>query len=146
MTAGRGIRTAISDAFQLPFPDDSFDSVVSLRFAFHYQELSPLLRELRRVVRPGGAIVFDTYNWSPRALIPLGASRWGGVVHLHQRREVARVGAGLGLHLAELQPCFLFSPYLYRLAPLPLARAFERLEDLVPRSMLCRAFWKFLAG
>jgi SAM-dependent methyltransferase len=144
MSAGRGVPTVVGDAFSLPFAAGSFDAVVSLRFAFHYAPLDPLLREMRRVARPGAALVFDTYSWSPRALVPLGASRWGGVVHLHQRHEVARVGAGLGLRLEGMERCFLFSPYLYRLAPLPLERAFESLERRVPPALLCRAFWKFV--
>jgi SAM-dependent methyltransferase len=144
MTAGRGVPTVISDAFNLPFPDATFDAVVSLRFAFHYAELEPLLREMRRVARPGATLVFDTYSWSPRALLPLGASRWGGLVKLHPRREVARVGASLGLRLVHDERCFLFSPYLYRLVPLPLERAFEGLERHVPPAWLCRVFWKLL--
>jgi SAM-dependent methyltransferase len=144
MSAGRGVRTAVGDAFALPFAPGTFDAVVALRFAFHYAELDPLLREMRRVARDGGTLVFDTYSWSPRALVPLGAARWGGLVHLHPRREVARVGAGLGLRLERSGRCFLFSPYLYRLAPLPLERAFEALERHVPPSLLCRAFWKFV--
>ncbi len=145
MAAGRGVRTVVGDGFALPFARGSFDAVISLRFAFHYAELDPLLREMRRVARPGAALVFDTYSWSPRALVPLGARRWGGVVHLHPRHEVMRVGAALGLRLDRAEPCFLFSPYLYRLAPLRLVRIFEALERYVPSSLLCRVFWKFIA-
>jgi SAM-dependent methyltransferase len=144
MAAGRGVPTVVGDGFALPFAGGSFDAVVSLRFAFHYAELAPLLREMRRVARPGAALVFDTYTWSPRALIPLGAQRWGGLVHLHPRHEVARVGAALGLRLNRAESCFLFSPYVYRLAPLPLERAFEAIERHVPQSLLCRVFWKFI--
>ncbi len=141
IAAGRGVRTVVGDGFSLPFAGGSFDAVVSLRFAFHYAELDPLLREMRRVARPGASLVFDTYSWSPRALVPLGARRWGGRVHLHPYHDVARVGAALGLRLDRAERCFLFSPYLYRLAPLPLERAFEALERHVPASLLCRVFW-----
>jgi SAM-dependent methyltransferase len=144
ITAGRGIRTVVGDAFTLPFAAGSFDSVVALRFAFHYAALDPLLREMRRVARPGAAVVFDTYSWSPRALLPLGATRWGGLVHLHPRHEVARIGAALDLRLERAERCFLFSPYLYRLVPLALERAFEAFERHVPASLLCRTFWRFV--
>ena len=49
---------------------------------------------------------------------------------------------GQGLQIQEMRPCFLFSPYLYRLAPLPVERALEGLEGIVPSSWLCRVFWK----
>jgi hypothetical protein len=54
------------------------------------------------------------------------------------------VGAALGLRLNRAESCFLFSPYVYRLAPLPLERAFEAIERHVPQSLLCRVFWKFV--
>jgi len=136
-----GVPAAVGDAFSTPFADGAFDAVVSLRFAFHYSELTPLLEEMRRVVRPGGGVVFDTYSWSPRSAIPLGARAWGGRVQLHPRAEVARAAARAGLRITRIEPCFLFSPYLYRLAPLPIERAFERLETHVPSSWLCRVFW-----
>ncbi len=136
-----GVPAAVGDAFSTPFRDDLFDGVVSLRFAFHYEELAPLLKEMRRVTRPGGTLVFDTYSWSPRAAVPLGARAWGSKVQVHTRAAVAREAARAGLRITRIEPCFLFSPYLYRLAPLTLERAFERLERHVPRAWLCRVFW-----
>jgi SAM-dependent methyltransferase len=136
-----GVPAAVGDAFATPFADEAFDSVVSLRFAFHYQELAPLLNEMRRLTRRGGTVVFDTYSWSPRAAVPLGQRAWGGRVHLHSRAEVAREAARASLRITRIEPCFLFSPYLYRLAPLRLERAFERLERHVPNAWLCRVFW-----
>lgn len=140
--AAPGIPPVIGDAFAAPFAAGSFDAVVSLRFAFHYAELAPLLCEMRRLAVPGAALVFDTYAWSPRSAVPIGARRWGGVVHLHGRREVERVAARQRLRVDRVYPCFLFSPYLYRLAPLPIERFFETLERHVPSSLLCRVFWK----
>jgi SAM-dependent methyltransferase len=139
-----GVAAALGDAFATPFGDGAFDALVSLRFAFHYDELRPLLAEMRRVTRPGGTVVFDTYSWTPRAAVPLGNRAWGGRVHLHARTEVAREAAHAGLRIVRIEPCFLFSPYLYRLAPLAVERAFERLEHHVPSSWLCRVFWGLL--
>lgn len=136
-----GVPAVVGDAFTTPFRDQTFDGVVSLRFAFHYEELAPLLAEMRRVAHPSGTLVFDTYSWSPRATVPLWARAWGSKVHVHTRAEVAREAARAGLRITRIEPCFLFSPYLYRLAPLPLERAFERLERHVPRAWLCRVFW-----
>jgi SAM-dependent methyltransferase len=141
-TAAIGIPTVVGDAFSTPFVSHAFDSVVALRFAFHWADLSPLLREMGRVVRSGAPVVFDTYTWSPRAAIALGQRRWGGRVYPHGRREVEAIASVLQLRVAQSSPCFLFSPYLYRLAPLPLERAFESLERHLPSSWLCRIFWK----
>jgi hypothetical protein len=66
-------------------------------------------------------------------------------VYPHSRREVLAVARSVGLRVTERRACFLFSPYLYRLAPLPLERAFESLERHVPDSWLCRVFWRMTA-
>jgi SAM-dependent methyltransferase len=47
----------------LPFPERSFDAVVSNAFLHHLHDPSPFWRELARVLRPGGAIhVMDLFR------------------------------------------------------------------------------------
>jgi ubiquinone/menaquinone biosynthesis C-methylase UbiE len=128
-----------SDAFALPLADGAFDAVAALRLLFHFPDATPLLREMARVVRPGGGLVFDTYRWSPRALVPFGREEWGERVFVHRIEPVA---ARLGLHVAEARDCFLFSPYLYRLLPLPLVRLLGRIEPDVPPRWRARTFWR----
>jgi hypothetical protein len=55
---------------------------------------------------------------------------------------VQRSADAAGLHVAVCQPCFLFSPFLYRLAPLWLVQWLERLEQRLPSHWRARAFWK----
>lgn len=143
--AATGAPTVIADAFATPWKGQFFEAVVSLRFAFHFRHLHPLLKEMQRLTCPGGTLVFDTYTWSPRAAWALGTRRWGGRVYLHSRQEVARVADEFGLHVERFEPCFLFSPYVYRLLPLPVERAVEALERYVPASWLCRIFWQLKA-
>jgi ubiquinone/menaquinone biosynthesis C-methylase UbiE len=45
------------DVERLPFPDASFDLVTSRYSAHHYPHPSAALREFRRVLRPGGAVL-----------------------------------------------------------------------------------------
>ena len=142
-TAASGAATVVGDAFRAPFKDGAFEAVACMRFAFHCPDLDPLLSEMVRLVAPGGSIAFDTYSWSPRAKVAIGSQLWGSQVFVHSRREVAAAATHRGLRLERAQPCFLFSPYLYRLAPRPLERAFEALEPHVPSSWLCRTFWLF---
>ncbi len=47
----------VADAQKLPFPDRSFDVVMSSLVLHHVQDFSKALREMARVLRPGGIIV-----------------------------------------------------------------------------------------
>jgi SAM-dependent methyltransferase len=130
------------DAYALPIADRAFDAVVALRLLFHYRDPEQLLREMRRIVRHGGTLVFDTYRWTPRSLLPLESARWGGKVFVHRDRALGRLAADAGLRVAATMDCFLFSPYAYRLLPVELVRALERVEARVPGRLRARTFWK----
>ena len=60
LAAARGILNVdwrVGSAYELPFPDAAFD-VATCRFAFHHlEDPACALREMIRVVRPGGSIV-----------------------------------------------------------------------------------------
>ncbi|MBI4493526.1 MAG: class I SAM-dependent methyltransferase [Chloroflexi bacterium] len=133
---------ARGDAFALPFSDSVFDAVVALRLAFHFADLQALLAEVARVLAPGGSLVFDTYRWSPRALLALGRQHWGERVYAHADHDVVRALGRLDLAASARQRCFLFSPYLYRRLPLRAVEALERLEPRAPAWALARTFWR----
>lgn len=67
-----------ADAAQLPFADDSFDVVFCHQVVHHVADPQAVLREFRRVTKPGGLIAvrdadFDSMTWFPRNP---GLSRW----------------------------------------------------------------------
>jgi ubiquinone/menaquinone biosynthesis C-methylase UbiE len=54
----------VNNAFELPFPDHSFDIVTSARFLhlFSKNEQQKLISEMARVVKPDGVLIIDFYN------------------------------------------------------------------------------------
>ena len=52
----------LGDALALPWPDASFDAAVCVRVLHHFDDPGPLITELGRVVRPGGALVLEFAN------------------------------------------------------------------------------------
>jgi len=135
-------RLALGDAFTLPFASGSFDAVVALRLLFHFSDPEPILRELARVTCPGGAVVFETSNWSPRARLALDAAHWGPPVFVHRREHVERLLRRVGLHPQRTVDAFLLSPVLSRLLPARGAAALEWLESRLPPSWRCRSYWQ----
>jgi methionine biosynthesis protein MetW len=68
----------IRDAAHLPFADGSFDAVVLLEVIEHVFEPEPAVREIRRVLKPGGAFLVSTPNvayWRRRLDLAL-LGRW----------------------------------------------------------------------
>jgi SAM-dependent methyltransferase len=50
------------DAYQLPFPDASFDAVVCVRVLHYFEDPRPAILEFARVLRPGGVLVVEYAN------------------------------------------------------------------------------------
>ena len=50
------------DAQDIPFPDGSFDAVIANMMLYHVPDISKALREIRRVLRPGGTFYAATYG------------------------------------------------------------------------------------
>ena len=134
---------------RLPFGDDHFDAVVSTGVLGYVDDLEVALRELTRVLRPGGRLVFSVGNglaplrvWRERVVLPTARSlkRHAPVgrpaPYVHRRSPMpSRIEAiltGLGLDLEELHyliPALLPDPldHLFPRAALRLSRAADRL-------------------
>lgn len=73
---GLDARLLVADAEALPFDDASFDLVYSYGVLHHTPDTQQALREIRRVLRPGGEARVMLY--SRRSWVALGAwLRWG---------------------------------------------------------------------
>lgn len=73
LSTGRMITNArfeIADAYLLPFPDGSFDAVFAHAVLWHLRELVQALRQMRRVLRPGGIAGIRECDWGGRIHSP----------------------------------------------------------------------------
>jgi ubiquinone/menaquinone biosynthesis C-methylase UbiE len=129
-----------ADVFTTPLPEAAFDSAVSLRFFFHFRDVRPVLDNVFRALRPGGTYVFDTFNRSPRAWLPLLPEQ--SRVHLHPPEALLAEATAAGFEVVRQVPCYVFSPLAYRFLPLPLVNALDRLELQLPETWLARVFWQ----
>lgn len=64
---GRAIRYDVGVGEALPYADEAFDAVVCVDVLEHVADLGQVVREVARVLRPGGMFLFDTINRNPIA-------------------------------------------------------------------------------
>jgi 2-polyprenyl-6-hydroxyphenyl methylase / 3-demethylubiquinone-9 3-methyltransferase len=64
---GRSIRYDVGVGEALPYGDTTFDAVVCVDVLEHVMDLSRVMVEVTRVLRPGGLFLFDTINRNPLA-------------------------------------------------------------------------------
>jgi len=118
------------DAGRLPFPDNSFDTVLAMRF-FHLADTpASYLTEMRRVSR--NRVFFDTFNrFSTRSLynwmLPMGS-------RLYSRWEVDRLLNDVGLELAGAEHDWTLPYGFYRQIPGDVASAVRRLDTWLGRT------------
>ena len=113
--AARAGHALFGDARELPFPDRSFDLVLSGGLLEHFRDPAAVIREMARVLRPGGLFYADIvprrpslYRWAERGRmrheehlaegiyesdLPKGA--WAGLVRDAGLRGVRIVSAGV---------------------------------------------------
>jgi len=135
--------TVHSDIEHLPFPDDSFDATVTLRMFSHCPKDAVVrgLRELGRVIRPGGRVIFDTFRWTPRRWPLARRVLDQNCIYVVSPREVEKSIEDAGLLKIESRSLYIFSPLLQRRMPLMLVRGFTALEALLPPPWRLRTFW-----
>jgi ubiquinone/menaquinone biosynthesis C-methylase UbiE len=95
------------DGQSLPFPDDSFDAALSTWTMCTIPDVEAALRELRRVLKPGGTLHFvehglapdeDVRRWQHR-LEPVEKKVFGGC---HLTRPIVDLVQGAGFEVTEL--------------------------------------------
>ena len=101
-TFGERATVQVADATTLPFPDASFDGVVSWIMLHHTVEWENALAEAVRVVRPGGEVVgYDLLSTAPLRLLHQAERARFRMIRFSELREA--VGA-LAVEQAVLTP------------------------------------------
>ncbi|MBI2582398.1 class I SAM-dependent methyltransferase [Candidatus Woesearchaeota archaeon] len=106
---GKKINMQTADVHQLPFPEDSFDYVVSTESFHHYYDQSKALAEMKRVAKKGGTIVIVDINFFLKPIHWLFEKFEPGCVKVNSRKEMRDLFRKVGLHNIIQFRSFIFS-------------------------------------
>lgn len=154
-------RLCCADAAALPYADASFDAIVCNGAAHHLPDLAAALRELHRVLRPGGRLVLFEPVDSPLTGAIRGTlfrqSRYESPADLEHKHDFTRASVAAALRhggfvdVASSAHDFLAYPLTGMYMALPwsgsrrLMRALLRVEHGLERLAPLRGLWRALA-
>ena len=122
--ARQGLRGAVGDVRELPFQDASFDAIYSMGTIEHFDETERAVKEMARVLKPGGRAIVGVPNRYDPFLRPLLATAlqaiglYGyGYEKSYSRRALKQMLERAGLHVVA-ETAILFIPGWLRMLDL----------------------------
>lgn len=101
------VHIAQGDGMQLPFEDDEFSHVICTETLEHVDDDEAMLRELVRVLRPGGVLVISVPDEYSERLLWRLSSRYrtapGGHVRIYRRKRIKALLAESGAEAYSIQ-------------------------------------------
>jgi len=133
------ITASVGDATAMPFGDDSFDIVIAAEVMEHIPADQAAIREVARVLRPGGVAAVTVPSWLPERVCWLLSDDYhnvpGGHIRIFTRHELETKLARAGLDVGDHHHAHaLHSPYWWLKCAVgvhaddhPLASAYHKL-------------------
>ena len=151
-------RTVVGDALNLPFPDESFDHVIASEILEHVPADTRAMRELARILKPGGSAAVTVPRWLPERVCWMLSDAYheveGGHVRIYRRPELFGKLRGVGLEPTGVAHAHaLHAPYWWLKCAVgvdredhPLTRTYHKMLvwDLMKRPWVTAAAEKLL--
>jgi SAM-dependent methyltransferase len=155
---GARARVVRGTAYDLPFADGTFDRVIAAEVLEHLPQDDRAMRELFRVLKPGGLIAVTVPRWGPELVCWALSSQYheveGGHVRIYRGGELRRRLTAAGLIPVDAHHTHaLHAPYWWLKCAVgvddadnPLVKAYHRLLvwDLMKKPRLTRWLEKAL--
>ena len=109
---GLDVEIILGSAEDMPFPDDHFDSVVITYTLCTIPDAETANLEIRRVLKPGGKLIFCEHGLAPDA----GVAKWQGRIDpiwgkiaggCHLNRDIPELITGAGFTIETMEQMYL---------------------------------------
>ncbi|HEV8439586.1 MAG TPA: class I SAM-dependent methyltransferase [Methylomirabilota bacterium] len=112
------IEFVVASAERIPLPDATLDDIVMTWTACSIPDVSMALREMRRVLKPAGRLLFVEHGRSPDARVRTWQDRinpvWKRVAGgCHLNRQIDDLLVAAGFHLATIERGYSDGPKLF---------------------------------
>ncbi|WP_460363538.1 class I SAM-dependent methyltransferase [Actinocorallia lasiicapitis] len=101
--AGASAETVVGDALELPFENDTFDKIIAAEVMEHIPDDMLAMRELFRVLKPGGQVAVTVPSWLPERICWLLSEAYhtapGGHVRIYTRAELEAKLKSIGFRI-----------------------------------------------
>ena len=109
---GLDVEIILGSAEDMPFPDDHFDSVVITYTLCTIPDAEAANLEIRRVLKPGGKLIFCEHGLAPDAAVAKWQGRidpiWGKIAGgCHLNRDIPELITGAGFTIETLEQMYL---------------------------------------
>ena len=134
----RNIRLMELDACKMELEDDSVDVAICFEATYYFPSLAVFMREVRRILRPGGLFVLSSVNSRWHGFNP---SPYSNQYHSagEMREELEEAGFG-----GDFFACFEDDPATWKRRVIGMVRRIAVALRLVPQTMKGKEFFKKL--
>lgn len=128
-----------ASADKLPLENASVDFWLMSRFCFHFDSLDVFFEECVRVIKPGGYLAFDVFNFSPRSLLP--EFLLGGRTFNHRLNRIRKLCVKHGFEIVLRENNFFIPTYISGFLPNIFVKAVEKLTHVILRFAKTKSYY-----
>ncbi len=109
-------KLSVASATEIPYPDNHFSVAITSRFICHTPEYAQVIREMARVVKPGGSVIIDFFNLHSFTVFPTMTRLWRKKLrhfNLMSYFAIKRIARENNLVIKEVKSKAFFPPRMF---------------------------------